>query len=169
MEAQMPDFPSNPADVEHLLWDEIERHQVGMLVIRGGAPAHAQPMTAFIERAARRLWFFGDADSDLGHAASIGRPAVFAFQQHDLLASLSGQLQVRHDRARMDRFWNAVVAAWRPGGKNDPNLTLISMECDEAEVWLSTAGPMRFAWEIAKANATRRQPDLGGHTHLRFH
>jgi general stress protein 26 len=164
----MPNQPTNPSDVEHRLWDEIERHGVGMLAIDQGRP-RAWPMNAFAERDHRRIWFFSHKHSQIAQAALAGRPALFTFQQRDLQASLSGRIQVRHDRARMDRFWNAVVAAWHPGGKNDPDLTLLSLECDEAEVWISADGPIKFAWEIAKANATHKPPELGGHTHLQFH
>src|SRR5450631_3721273 len=120
---------SNPSDIEHHLWDEIERHQTGMLVIRAAGPIHAQPMTAFVERELRRIWFFCRRASGLAQAVTTSRPALFAYQQRDLLASLSGHLQVQHDRARMDRYWNAVVAAWHPGGKHDPAVTLLCMDC----------------------------------------
>ena len=159
----------NPADIEHRLWDEIERHQVGMLMLVGGSPQHAQPMTAFVERDRRRIWFFTRTDTELAKQVGIGQRAMFAFQQRDLQACLSGQLHLQHDRERMDKFWNAVVAAWRPEGKKDPRLTLLSMDCEDADVWVSNAGPVKFAWEIAKANATRHPPDLGGRTHLDFH
>ena len=165
----MPNHPTNPGDVEHLLWDEIERHGVGMLAIVEAGPPHARPMHGFVERDHRRLWFFTDRGSDIARAAGAGRPALFTFQQRDLQASLSGRIRVQHDRDRMDRFWNAVVAAWHPGGKSDPGLTLLSLDCDEAEVWFSASGPFQFAWEIAKANATRNLPDVGGRVHLDFH
>jgi general stress protein 26 len=162
-------MPTNPADVEHKLWDELEAHPVGMLLTLGAAPRHAQPMTAFVEREQRRLWFFTRTDTDLAREAETSRAAVFSYQHRDLQASIRGHVQRQHDRARMDKYWNAVVAAWHPGGKSDPKLTLLCMDCDDAQVWASEAGPVKFAWEIAKANATRRQPDLGGRTHLDFH
>lgn len=159
----------NPSDVEHRLWDEIERHSIGMLMIVGGTPHHAQPMSAFVEREHRRLWFFTSRNTDLAREAENGRKAMFTFQLRDFQACIGGQIHPQHDRARMDRFWNAVVAAWYPDGKNDPGLTLMCMDCDDAQVWISSTGPVKFAWEIAKANATHHQPDLGGRTHLDFH
>ena len=165
----MRDAPTNPSDVEHRLWDEIEKNPVGMLMLTGGAPQHARPMSAFVERDGRRLWFFASTDSDLARDAQCGRPAMFVFQQRDFQACIGGQAHVQHDRDRIEKFWNAVIAAYYPGGKNDPKLTLISFDCDDAQVWISNAGPMKFVWEIAKANATHRQPEVGGRTHLDFH
>jgi hypothetical protein len=46
---------------------------------------------------------------------------------------------------------------------------MLAMQCEDALVWVSTAGPMKAVWEIAKANAMRREPDVGARTHLTFH
>ena len=93
---------------------------------------------------------------------------MFIHQQKDLQACISGQLTQQYDRSRVDKYWNAMIAAWFSGGKDDPNLTLLRLECDDAQVWISQAGPVKFVWEIAMANATKHQPDLGGKTSLNF-
>ncbi len=160
---------NNRADVEQRLWDEIKKHQTGMLGIVGGAPHHTQPMTAFTEPQAREIWFFSRDDTELAQEIGSGASAMFVFQQKEVQACLGGQLSLERDRARIDRYWNAVVAAWYPGGKDDPRLVLIRMILDDAQVWISQAGPARFAWEIAKANATKHAPDVGGHATLDFH
>ncbi|MDO8901565.1 MAG: pyridoxamine 5'-phosphate oxidase family protein [Phenylobacterium sp.] len=156
------------AAVERRLWDEIEKDQIGMLGVVGGPAHHLQPMTAFVEPSANRLWFFTRNDTDLVRDIGAGHTAMFVFQQRDFRACVGGRLTVRQDRERMDRYWNAVVAAWYPEGKDDPHLTLLSLDCDDAQVWISQAGPMRFAWEIAKANATGHTPDLGARAEVRF-
>ena len=157
------------AEVERRLWDEIEKHQTGMLGLVGGAPHHTQPMTAFAEPETREIWFFSRDDSELVHEIGAGAAGMFVFQQKDIQACLAGRLSLERDRARIDRYWNAVVAAWYPAGKEDPHLGLIRMALDDAQVWISQAGPARFAWEIAKANATKHAPDLGGRASLDFH
>lgn len=160
----------NPAAVQTRLWDEIEKHQIGMLGLTGGAPQPFQPMTAFLERAVNQIWFFSFKDTDLAEGVGDGAPVMFVFQRDkDIYASIGGRAQLRLDRQRMDRYWNSTVAAWYPGGKDDPRLTMICMDCADAEVWLQEAGPARFAWEIVKANATDRHPDLGVRAHLNFH
>ena len=87
----------------------------------------------------------------------------------EVQAVVHGWLTLEYDRERIDRYWNAVVAAWYPDGKDDPSLTLLRLDCEQAEVWISEAGPIRFAWEIARANATGERPDLGGRKSLDFH
>ena len=160
---------SNPADVEMHLWECIEANKVGMLSLGGGVRPHAQPMTAFPERTRRQLGFFSRSDTDLARQVQGGRQALFSFQHKDLHASMTGELRVQHDPIRIERYWNAIVSAWYPGGRADPALTMLCFEGEDAQVWLSEAAPIRFAWEIAKANATHHVPDLGGRTHLNFH
>jgi general stress protein 26 len=158
------------AAVQTRLWDEIEKRQIGMLGLVGVEPQHFQPMTAFLDRAESRLWFFTYKDTDLAQAVAAGVQAMFVFQDgKQLYACIGGPIRAEFDRTRMDRYWNAAVAAWYPDGKDDPRLTLLCLDARDAEVWISDAGPARFAWEIAKANATRSQPDLGGRTSLNFH
>lgn len=156
------------AAVERRLWNELQNIQVGMLGLTGGS-RRFQPMTAFVEPEARQLWFFTRDDTEFAAELATAHQAVFVIQSKDIHACLGGALIVRHDRARMDRYWNAVVAAWYPAGKDDPHLTLLRLTVEDAEVWLSEGGPVKFAWEIVKANATRSTPDVGGHTRLDFH
>lgn len=160
---------SDRAAVERRLWDEIERHQVGMLGLAGGVPHHTQPMTAFVERDQGQIWFFTRADTGLAREVGAGSTAMFIFQQRELQACIGGELTLSHDEARIAKYWNAVIAAWYPQGREDPSLTLLRLDCADAEVWISQVGPARFAWEIAKANATKHEPQLGGKANLHFH
>jgi len=155
--------------VERRLWEEIEKHQTGMLGVTGGAPHHTQPMTAFVEPERKQIWFFTRTDTDLAREIAEGRTAMFVFQQKDIQACIAGELTLQHDPARIEKYWNAVVAAWYPAGKDDPRLTLLCLDCDDAQVWISQSGPARFAWEIAKANATKHEPQVGGRANLDFH
>jgi general stress protein 26 len=160
----------SPAEVEDRLWKAIEhgRH-TGMLGLSGDGH-HFQPMTAFVERDASQLWFFTRADTDLAQAAAQGGGAgTFIFQGRDIWACLDGRLSIDNDRSRMDRYWNPHVAAWYPDGKDDPNLTLLRLDCEEAGVWIAEGGLVKYAWEVAKANASQTTPDVGEHRDLNFH
>ncbi len=155
--------------VQDRLWHEIKkRGGTGMLGLTNSGQ-HFQPMTAFVEREAGQIWFFTRKDTDLVQDIGAGASAMFVFQVDDLQACIGGGLTLDHDKARIDKYWNAVVAAWYPGGKDDPMLTLLRMDCVDAEVWISQGGLTKFAWEIAKANATHTTPDLGGRAHLDLH
>ena len=74
-------------------------------------------------------------------------------------AQQAGDIQ---DRARIDKYWNPVVAAWYPDGKDDPHLTLIRFDAEDGRVWVSDKGGVGFGYQILKANLTKTQPDVGG-------
>ena len=158
----MADHPTDTVHAEERLWRELEQTRFGMPGVAGDA-AHFQPMTGFAEPAARRIWFFTQRDSDLARAIGDGAPTAFILQakDQDLQAVISGAASLSRDKAAIDRYWSPMVAAWFPKGKDDAGLTLIRLNADRAELWLSDAGPLKMAWEVAKANATHHQPDLG--------
>jgi general stress protein 26 len=159
----------DPAAVQTRLWDEIEKRRTGMLGLMSDNQ-HFQPMTAFLDREAQQIWFFTYNDTDLAQAiASGGGHAMFVFQEKDLQACIGGRLSLSHDPERMARYWNPMVAAWYPEGKEDPRLTLLRFDCEDAQVWLTEAGPVRYFFEVAKANATKSRPDLGERRDLNFH
>ncbi|MBV9511279.1 MAG: pyridoxamine 5'-phosphate oxidase family protein [Caulobacteraceae bacterium] len=152
----------NQEEVQRKLWAEIRENRFGMLGLADDA-RQLQPMVAFAEPHERAIWFFVRRDSDLARAAADGGEGVFVVQSRDrdLQACISGELTVLHDQGRIDRYWSAGVAAWFPDGREDPQLTLLRLNASRGEVWLSRAGPVRMAWEIAKANLTHSEPDVG--------
>jgi hypothetical protein len=40
------------------------------------------------------------------------------------------------------------------------------MRPDDAKVWVSHSNPVRFGFEVMRANATGRTPDMGDTAHL---
>jgi general stress protein 26 len=156
------------AELEVRLWHEIEKAHFGMLGLAGGPPRHMQPMTAFADKAEGALWFFCKRSNDLVKESAAGHSAMFCVMSKDqeFQACLGGELTEDRDREKIGRFWNAVAAAWFPDGKDDPELTLLKFTPADALVWASRSGPLRFAWEIAKANATHQEPDVGVAAHI---
>jgi general stress protein 26 len=61
----------------------------------------------------------------------------------------------------MRALWSPAVSAWFPGGLEDPELALIEVTPESAQYWDSTSSSMRYLWEIAAANLTGREPDMG--------
>jgi general stress protein 26 len=158
------------AAVEKKLWAEIEDTRFGMLAPVGPISDHFQPMTAFAEPESGKLWFFTRTDSDIAISADAGCEAMFVFMAKDrsLQASVRGELRTTFDALHRDKFWNPVVSAWYPKGKDDSHLTMLCLDCEDAQVWISEVGSVKFGWEIAKANLTGREPDVGGKVSLRL-
>ncbi len=166
----MSDTDRTRSDPAGQLFDELERVRAGMLGVRG-SHQHMQPMSHFLDRDTRTLWFITASDTDLVQAVGAGSEAHYCVvgKDHDYHACLQGGLEISHDEAKLDELWNRVVAAWFEGGREDARVTLLRMPLAEAAVWSSTGNGLAFAWEIARANMDAEHlPDIGEHTVIDF-
>lgn len=158
--------------VEDRLWAEIDKGRFGMLGLLG-SHQHFQPMTAFTEKPQGLIWFFTHRGSNLTRRVAAtpddgGQEAMFIVQarDQDLQACIGGTLHHDHDLDRIERYWSPMVEAWYPEGRDDPELTLLRLDCRDAQVWLTEAGPMKYAWEVARSNMHGQRPDLSEVRHL---
>lgn len=160
------------AAVEKEMWRELERSRCGMLGLVHSAISRSPfvPMTAFAEPESGKVWFYTHRGSDLAGAGEQGTPAMLIVMAKDqeLQACIRGELRTSFDTVHRDKFWGPTVAAWFPKGKADPDLALLCLTCEDADVWVSDAGMLKFGWEIAKANLTGSSPNVGGHVRLTF-
>ena len=162
----MADKTLTAAEAEDAFRDSLKKSSTGMLGL--DQPGyHAQPMTAFRDEAAGTIWFFTREDTDLAKDAAVGsgQSAMFHYGSKDqnVWACIHGQLSVHGpDREIIDRYWNPVLAAWYPDGKDDRMLTILRFDADDGRVWVNEGGFFKFAYEIAKANVTKELPDAGG-------
>ena len=153
-------------EAEEEFWNHLEKSNTGMLGL--DQPGyHAQPMTAFRDGETSTIWFFTRDDTDLAKDAAVGsgQSAMFHYGSKDqnVWACIHGTLSVHgHDREVIDRYWNPVLAAWYPEGKDDRMLTILRFDADDGRVWVNEGGFFKFAYEIAKANVTNKMPDAGG-------
>lgn len=95
---------------------------------------HSEPLTAQLDDdQPNTLFFFTGKDNRIaGGGAAMTQ---FVSKGHDFFACLSGTVATDNDRAQIDKLWNKQVEAWFPGGKSDPNLTLLRFDIDSAELW----------------------------------
>lgn len=162
----MADDILSPADAEKAFWKSLKDSNTGLLGL--DQPGyHAQPMTAFREAETGTIWFFTRDDTDLAKDAGIGggQSAMFHYGSKDqnVWACIHGELSVHgQDREIIDRYWNPVLAAWYPDGKEDRHLTILRFDADDGRIWVNKGGLIKFAFEIAKANLTGTTPDAGG-------
>ena len=132
------------AELAARFWKQLKSDRTVMLGLAGVEDGHSQPMTAQIEDddGTGPVWFFSSKETDFVRQLGQGRRAVahFAAKDHELFASLDGVLAPCNDRPTIDRLWNPFVAAWYPGGKDDPNLQLLRMTPERLQVWLNENG-----------------------------
>jgi general stress protein 26 len=100
--------PHENSATQTRLWEAIEGRRIGMLGLTKSG-LHAQPMIAFVERRRKRLWFIARNDNDLVRSVGEGGSGDFVFQDGDLMASISGALNVVEDRRRIP---GSLCSAW---------------------------------------------------------
>lgn len=164
----MASAQARDSELEARLWKEIGKGETVMLGLTEAAGDHMQPMTAFCdEDAPGTVWFYLRKDNDLLKRAGARAKAMFNLMKgQSFIACVAGSVTEDHDPERIRKFWNPVVAAWYPEGKDDPMLTLLRFDAEDAQLWVSHGNPVRFGWEITKANLTRTLPDVGESRHI---
>ncbi|HEU0066112.1 MAG TPA: pyridoxamine 5'-phosphate oxidase family protein [Sphingomonas sp.] len=119
---------------------------------------HAEPMTAQLDEAQRNtLFFFAGKDNRLAGGGQA--MAQFVGKGHDFFACLAGTVSHDDNPAQIDKLWNNHVEAWFPGGRNDPNMTLLRFDIASAELWetdvsLSGRVKMLFGGIIAASESS---------------
>ena len=136
------------ADIEAKFWKALKGDRVAMLGLVGVEEGHGQPMSAQLleehQEHGGPIWFFTSKDTDLARALGESHRANlhFASKGHELFAAVHGTLAPFNDRPPIDRLWNKFVAAWFPGGKDDPKLQLLRFDADRAQVWLNESSTL---------------------------
>ncbi len=165
----MADLDQTRDDPHKQFWEQIESVTAGMLGVENSRQ-HAQPMAPHIDRETGRIWFFTKKTTDLVRDVGQGARAQFIIvgRDHDYHACASGTLTQNKDEAKIEEFWNPVIAAWFESGKNDPDLMLLEFVLQNATIWAGTSSSLTFGWEIAKANLTEGEPNVGIQKHIKF-
>jgi general stress protein 26 len=131
-----------PAELEKSFWKTLKSDMTVMLGLVDAEEAHTRPMTAMVEGESGPIWFFTAHDTSIVEALREGTRAVAAFsaKNHSLFAAVHGDLRIDNDRAVIDRLWNPFIAAWYEKGKDDPTLTLLRFDPDDAQIWENGSG-----------------------------
>jgi general stress protein 26 len=134
-----PMTPQTDTDeLKRKFWNALAASPMVFLQLDGD-PSTAVPMTAQLDKDANSsIWFFTRKNHPL---AALGpATATFESKDHDIFARISGTLAVEPSRARLEKQWNSVIEAWFPAGKDDPELLMLRLDLNRAEIWNSDLG-----------------------------
>ena len=144
------------------LWEMIKPIKVGMLTTEGPF-IHARPMHLMQDEFNGTLWFFtsrtGDKIDEIQDNATVC--VSFADPSKENYISTTGIAQLDTRRDKIEEFWNPFASAYFPKGKDDPDLALLRIDIHKAEYWDGDNSIVKDLFEIAKANITGEQPDMG--------
>ncbi|GHF47505.1 pyridoxamine 5'-phosphate oxidase family protein [Seohaeicola zhoushanensis] len=153
-------------DMKHEFWNRLDKVQAGMLTAEGARPV---PMSPYADPDANAIWFITADGTDIAQAAAGGSRVslTLADSGSKIYATIDGAMALSDDKAKLDELWSPIAGAWFDEGKEDKDVRLVRMTPARAEVW-ATDGAAGFLYEIAKANLTGEQPDMGEHARITF-
>lgn len=122
-----------PDQIKQDMWDKMADSPFLMVGLTDGHQHH-EPLTAQLDKdQVDTLWFFVGKDNRIAGGGKA--MAQFVSKGHDFFACLSGTVTQDNDPAMIDKLWDKQVEAWFPEGKQDPNLALVRLDIDSAELW----------------------------------
>jgi general stress protein 26 len=139
---------ASETEIKEKFWKSLKSDMTMFLGLAEGEDGHARPMMAQLDDDGFQgglyqgpIWFFTACSSDLYQQISSGGRAMahFTSKGHDIWATVHGNLSQSTDRDVIDRLWNRFVAAWYEGGKDDPELALIRLDPENAEIWIDAS------------------------------
>ena len=157
----MNTIPSPNAQTAHFV-SLLKKLNTAMLVTHTGAHGlHARPMALAEVEDDGRIWFISGKDTAKIHEIEIDSHVHIIAQNGDsAFLSLSGRASLIGDHEKIAHLWKEPFRVWFPGGKDDPDIELISVRPTRGEFWDSTgANRYRYLWEAAKAYVTGSTPN----------
>jgi general stress protein 26 len=146
---------------EHFLSLLKKFHTAMLITITGGQQCHMRPMAIARVEDDGHLWFITAGDTAKVHEIEKGSHVHLTAQDGDsAFLALSGRATLMADREKIAELWQEPFRVWFPGGKDDPDIELISVRPDRGEYWDNTGlNRCKYLWESAKAYATGTTPD----------
>ncbi len=90
------------------------------------------------------FWFMSPGDSDKNQEIEkdsrvqlfISNPSNYEF------LSVYGRATISRDHEKIEKYWSDIAKAWFPGGKDDPNVTIIKVTPEEGFYWDTKDGKL---------------------------
>ena len=110
------------------------------------------------------LWFFTKIDSLKVHEIEDEQTVSLAYADtsSQRYISVQGVATVSRDKAKMKELWTPTLKAWFPEGLEDPEIALIKVEAESAEIWDSPPSKVVRLVGLAKAMMTGKPYDNAG-------
>ncbi len=107
------------------------------------------------------LWFFSKKNSFKNHDIESEQQVNLAYANPDdqKYASVQGRAMISEDKEKMRELWNPALKAWFPEGIDDPEISLIGVQVESAELWDSPPSKVVQLAGFVKATLTGKPLD----------
>lgn len=153
-------------EMKHL-GDVLKDQRVAMLTLaEPSGRLSSRPMTALELDASGAFWMF-TSKKTLAHLFEGGasRQVNFAFADisNSTYVSIEGNARLVDDQARKNELWTSMARPYFPGGVDDPELIVLTIRTERAEIWDSPDSSIVRTIAMAASIAVARPVGLGGH------
>lgn len=151
------------ADSIKSLADKIKGIRIAMLTtIEPDGKLISRPMATQEIAFDGTLWFFTQTDTPKVEQAQRNQQVNVAYAKpdSDRFISVSGTAELVRDRQQIHDLWKPFLTAWFPKGENDPELALLKITVESAEIWEGPSNPVVRFVGLAKG-AIMHQYDQG--------
>lgn len=127
-------------DLKHLA-DAIKDIKFTMLTtVNGNGTIQSRPMATHMldeKNFDGKLWFFTKKDTAKVHSIERDQHVNLAYAnpEKNKYISISGRAQTFNDIKKMQELWRPIYKTWFPEGLSNPDISLISVEVESAEIW----------------------------------
>lgn len=146
-----------------------------MTTIDSHGKMHSRPMaTMKLENVTHfqgTLWFFTRKDSIKVHEIEEDKEVSLSYAEpsSQRYVAIAGFASVELDKEKMKELWTPTLKAWFPDGLEDPELSLIRVHVDNAEIWDSPPSKVVKLVGMARAIMTGSPIDnVGDHRQIDF-
>ncbi len=129
----------------------------------GGRQLHSRPMDTQQVDDEGHLWFLTSRKADVVGEVHT-HPAIcltYGSKAKNTYVCVSGKAEEIHDQAKISELWSPLQGVYYPGGREDPDLTLLRITPAHAEVWTGPSGVVGRLLAFATAAITGNEDSMG--------
>lgn len=162
------DTDKTPAEIVDRVWELAEKIDFCMFGTWDGSKQISRPLSSRVRRDEHAIYFLVSAK---GHKnIEIEKFPNVCLNYADIKAmnyvSISGHAEVSNDRNKIGELWTDFDKAWWES-QDDPDIQLITVTPERAELWDSPGRMIAFATMLTAA-ITGAKPDFGDNATVRL-
>jgi general stress protein 26 len=144
------------------VWEIAAKVGVAMLTTRFAGGLRARPIEPRLDREYGLIRIVTDVrglkDDEIERWPEVGLTVIDSSDKAYL--SISGRAEITRDPAMARKIWHKNDDLWW-SGPDDPNVRVIVIAPQRAELWDGPSSSAVAVYEIAKAKVTGEKPNLG--------
>ena len=116
---------------------ELAEGKMCLFCTKENGNLESRPMAAAQVDASGDIWFFSPKSSDKNRQVEADPEAYLMFMESDKqhYLSLTTQVSIVEDQQKVDELWNVFLKGWFPGGKQDPEISLLRASVVSGHYW----------------------------------